>query len=395
MKLLCLLVLLAGDLYGMGVDNAPVWLKGAMGVDAGEVAREAAAVVVHDEGYWEIASDGTMKIRLRYAVKILKKEGRSEAEVDHYYNRDYTQIRDFTVWLIRPGGGMTEYGAKQISDRAILGNDLYSESRRRSISLEREVEPGSIFAYEIVKEQRALFSQIDWWFQGTSPVVQSRLIVRAPEKWRVEGRLFNRAEAPVRVNGLTQVWEVRDLAGLKYEPGMPGDISARMVVNLFPPAGESTSLRPFKTWQDISKFLSELSDPQSDYNPAMERRARELTAGVTDEFDRIRAIGKFAQAVNYVSIQTDLGRGGGYRPNSAASVFARNYGDCKDKANLMRAMLKALQIESYPVTINATDRSVVREEFPSLHGFNHCILAVRVGAGVRSAAVVEAAELGR
>ena len=78
------------------------------------------------------------------------------------------------------------------------------------------------------------------------------------------------------VNGATHVWEVRDLAGLKYEEGMPGDIRARMVVNLFPPAGESTSLRPFKTWQDISKFLSELSDPQSTYNAVMERRAREL-----------------------------------------------------------------------------------------------------------------------
>ena len=397
MKLLLLLVLLSGDLYGMGMgrDRAPDWLREAARIDGGEVARDAEAAVLHDEGYWEIADDGTMNIRLRYAVKILKKEGRGEAEAGHYYNTDYTQIRDFTVWLIRPSGSVTEYGKKQISDQAILGNDLYSESRRRSISLEREVEPGSIFAYEIVKEQRSLFSQIDWWFQGTSPVVQSRLIVRVPEKWRVEGRFFNRAESPVTVNGSTHVWEARDLTGLKYEDGMPGDIRARMVVNLFPPEGQSTSLRPFKTWQDISKFLSELSDPQSAYTPAMERRARELTEGMADEFERIRAIGKFAQGVNYVSIQTDIGRGGGYRPKPAVSVFDNNYGDCKDKANLMRAMLKALQIDSYPVSINAIDRSVVREGFPSLHGFNHCILAVRVGAGVKGAAVIETARLGR
>lgn len=395
MRLFWLLVFLAGDLYGMGGDTAPVWLKGAAGINGGEAVREAESAVLFDEGYWEIANDGTMRIRLRYAVKILKKEGRGEAEVDHYYNRDYTVINDFKVWLIQPGGAVIEYGKKQILDQAILGNDLYSESRRQSMSLATEVKPGSIFAYEIVKEQRALFSQIDWWFQSTSPVVQSRLMVSVPEKWRVEGRFFNRPAGPVVVNGSTHVWEVRDLAGLKYEEGMPGDIRARMVVNLFPPAGESTSLRPFKTWQDISKFLSELSDPQSTYNAVMERRARELTAGMTNEFERIRAIGKYAQAVNYVSIQTDLGRGGGYRPKPATKIFESNYGDCKDKANLMRAMLKALQIESYPVTINATDRSVVREGFPSLHGFNHCILAVRVGAGVSSAAVVEAAGLGR
>ncbi len=46
------------------------------------------------------------------------------------------------------------------------------------------------------------------------------------------------------------------------------------------------------------------------------------------------------QNIQYISIQTGLGRGGGYRPHASNEVFAKSYGDCKDKANLMRAMLK-------------------------------------------------------
>jgi len=386
MRLVWLLVLLMTHTGGRAIagEKVPDWLKAAAEISAGETKGDA--LILFDEGDWVISADGKMDIRLRYAVRILKKEGRHEAGVGHYYNTDYTRIKDFKVWLIDPNRSVTEYGKKQIPDRAILGNDLYSESRLSSISLAKVVEPGSIFAYEIVKEQRSLFSQIDWWFQGRSPVVQSRLMVTVPPNWQVAGRFFQWAGVPAQLTETTHAWEVRDLDALKVEEGGPGGLSVRMVVNLIPPEG---------TWGDVSRFLSELSDPRSAFTPEMEGKARELTAGLTDEFERIRAIGKFAQAINYVSIQTNLGRGGGYQPKPASDIFKNNYGDCKDKANLMRAMLKALQIESYPVSINAMDRSQVNADFPSLDGFNHCILAVRVGKGIQRSAVIETEGLGR
>jgi transglutaminase-like putative cysteine protease len=45
-------------------------------------------------------------------------------------------------------------------------------------------------------------------------------------------------------------------------------------------------------------------------------------------------------------------------------VLARNYGDCKDKAALMRALLKAAGIDSYAVIIYSGDRHFVRPEWP-------------------------------
>jgi len=394
MRLVWLLVLLMTHTGGRAIagEKVPDWLKAAAEISGGETKGDA--LILFDEGSWVVSADGKMDIRLRYAVKILKKEGRHEAVAGHYYNTDYTRIKDFKVWLIDPNRSVKEYGKKQIPDRAILGNDLYSESRLSSISLAKVVEPGSIFAYEIVKEQRSLFSQIDWWFQGRSPVVQSRLMVTVPPNWQVAGRFFQWAGAPAQLTETTHAWEVRDLDALKVEEGGPGGLSVRMVVNLIPPEGQ-TPLRTFDTWRDVSRFLSELSDPRSVYSPEMEQRARELTVGMTDEFERIRAIGKFAQSINYVSIQTNLGRGGGYQPKLATDIFKNNYGDCKDKANLMRAMLQSLQIESYPVTIHASDRSLVNADFPSLDGFNHCILAVRVGKEIQRSAVIETKGLGR
>lgn len=81
-----------------------------------------------------------------------------------------------------------------------------------------------------------------------------------------------------------------------------------------------------------------------------------MTAGATTELDRICAIAAFTQHTKYVEIALNLTRGGGYTPHRAEETLARNYGDCKDKATLMRALLKALDIESYLVNISADDR---------------------------------------
>ncbi|HKC88834.1 MAG TPA: transglutaminase domain-containing protein, partial [Blastocatellia bacterium] len=97
----------------------------------------------------------------------------------------------------------------------------------------------------------------------------------------------------------------------------------------------------------------------------------------------------------YISIQIDVGRGGGYRPHNAVDVFNKNYGDCKDKANLMRAMLKSLGVESYPVVIYSGDPNSVEPEWPSPQQFNHCIIAVKVSDETQASTIVKHPSLGR
>jgi len=124
-----------------------------------------------------------------------------------------------------------------------------------------------------------------------------------------------------------------------------------------------------------------LNDPQAIVSDAVADRAKSLTVNAADDFGKIAAIGKFVQGLQYVSIQTGTGRGGGYKPHTSSEVLAKAYGDCKDKANLMRAMLKAVGIVSYPVAIYSGDPDYVREEWPSPHQVNHVILAVALPPG--------------
>jgi len=142
----------------------------------------------------------------------------------------------------------------------------------------------------------------------------------------------------------------------------------------------------------VSRWYTELSDPQAAADETVAAKARELTAGTKTELERIQAIARYVQSLQYISIQIGVGR---FRPHSAAEVLAKRYGDCKDKANLMRALLKAVGIEAYPVLIYSGDPTYVREEWASPSQFNHCIVAVRVSDATQTATVINHPKLGR
>jgi hypothetical protein len=79
---------------------------------------------------------------------------------------------------------------------------------------------------------------------------------------------------------------------------------------------------------------------------------------------------------------------GGYQPHAAVDIFTHRYGDCKDKATLMGAMLKEIGVESYYVVINS-ERGAVTPEMPAhMGGFDHAILAVQLPVGVEDKSLV-------
>ena len=80
----------------------------------------------------------------------------------------------------------------------------------------------------------------------------------------------------------------------------------------------------------------QLEDPQVIVDDALARKSYELTALAKTEYEKIRAIAHYVQNIQYISIQTGVGRGGGYRPHASNEVFAKAYGDCKDNESHAR-----------------------------------------------------------
>jgi len=226
----------------------------------------------------------------------------------------------------------------------------------------------------------------------------SRFVLTLPAGWRADGVVFNGKVTPEQ-SGSTYTWACRNLPFIENEPASPplDSIVPRLAVSYLP-AADSKAIRGqvFDGWPGVARWLAQLEDPRAAADDDMTAKTRDITAGAKTEFDRILAIGSYVQAVHYVSIQTGLGRGGGYVPHSAAEVFRKQYGDCKDKANLMRTMLRVAGIPAYMVSIYSGDPEYVRQEFPSPQQFNHAIVAVKVSDAANQApSITDHPKLGR
>ena len=379
-------------------DDAPIWVQQAAAIKVPTYDKEIPAVVLVDDSMKTISPDGKVTEVYNYAIRILRREGREYARAQVGYIPEIGKVKEFRAWLIRPGSELKKYGKDETMDVAAELNDVYNEYRHKRIVGVDDADTGSVFAYSYTVEDRSVFSQDDWAFQGTLPVMNSKYNLSLPEGWRAEAVTFNHPNIEPRVSGTSYSWELSNLAPIPFEPLSPSlsHLVPRLAVSYYPPAASaSPAIKTFSSWSEVASWLTDLGDSQVVVDDALARKAYELTALAKTEFDKIRAISQYAQNIQYISIQTGIGRGGGYRPHASNEVFAKSYGDCKDKANLMRAMLKVVGIVAFPVSIYSGDPNYVRAGWPSPQQFNHCIIAVKVSDQTQASTIIQHPTLGR
>ena len=392
------LLLAAGVTVASPAEVAPQWLQQAAAIKVPTYDKEVLAVVLRTEENLILSADGRLTTSTTYAIRILSREGRAYADASEVYLTQSGKINEMHAWLIRPNGVVKKYGKDETADRIFDPNDIYDEYRVREIDASNDAEAGAVFGYEATSEERPLFNQDVWLFQDRLPTLQSRYSLTLPSGWRASSLTFNHEKVEPTVSGSTYAWELRDLEPIKFEPASPkiNNLVPRLAVNYFlSDSGISASSKGFENWTQVSRWATDLHDPQVTPDQNIAAKARELTANSKTDLDRIRAIGHFVQNLQYISIDIGVGRGNGYRPHAASQVLAKAYGDCKDKANLMRSMLKSLNITAYPVAIYSGDPDHVREEWASPYQFNHCIIAIKVGDETTAPTIITDAKLGR
>lgn len=395
-RLIAVWVVLYCSVLGAMAKDVPMWLRQASAAELPEYDKKVSFVVLNDESKITVSEEGRITRTNTFAIKILRKEGCDRAVAREVYKTDTDKVREFRAWLIQSNGEVKNYETGETVDAVLVDSDVYNDVRQKIISAENDAAEGAVFGYEVVLEERSVFSQIEWFFQPYEPVLLSRLTIVLPDDWTVEARTFNYSDINPIVNGTSYTWELHNLPFIEPEPLAPSvrNIAPRLAVSVYPPPDLPTRLKVFRDWTDVSRWLTELSDPQTVVDDAMKAKAAELTGEAQTEIEKIGAIARFCQSINYISIQTGIGRGGGYQPHPATEILAKAYGDCKDKTNLMRALLKAIGIVSYPVAIYSGNRYYVREEWPSPEQFNHCIIAIKLSQPFPAPAVIHHETLG-
>ena len=163
-----------------------------------------------------------------------------------------------------------------------------------------------------------------------------------------------------------QRWTAHDVRKLVPEPSMPGASEVLAYVHV------ST----YKTWEDVGKFYWGLVKDQLRVTDEIRAAAQEAVKGIpeTDEMGRIRAVYDFVVSrTRYVGLEFGINS---FKPYPVETILNRRFGDCKDKASLMHAMLEALGIDSRLTLLRMKRLGGIEDVPASLAVFNHAILYV-------------------
>lgn len=378
--------------------KSPEWLTPLLSIESSAAVEKEGAYVLLDEDHYDFNERGTVRVECRYAVKILDKKQRDEAAVSIPFEEGLSEVTHFRAWMVDPQGKVYKYEKKETWDVTSDTSSLHSRRMSKNFDLSKDVREGCVFAYEYDLKRKTVFSQLIKGLSGSVPVLKSVISVVPPKGWSVEAVALSGAEATASRNGEAYVWTATDLKPVEVEDGGPvaAYIAPKLGIDLRPSENSDRSyLQAFSGWGEIAAHDADVNDRQIEPNGAIRDKVNELVAGAESEWEKMAAIARYAQSVNYVAINTNLSLGGGYEPFKASEVFERHYGDCKDKTALTRSMLKCLGKDSYAVSAYVGPGAYVDPKWPSMYQFDHCIVAIPVGPDVESEAVVEDASLGR
>ncbi|TSJ76731.1 DUF3857 domain-containing protein [Rariglobus hedericola] len=163
----------------------------------------------------------------------------------------------------------------------------------------------------------------------------------------------------IQVNG-THAWTLTDLPAFDPRAGDPP--SSRIA----PWVGVSS----LASWESFASWYQRIATGSDTTGPGIALLADEIAQAHPDRAGRLRAAYERVSALRYVAIELGVGA---FRPRTPEQVWKQRYGDCKDKANLLVAVLEKLGIPAEFCLVNRFSHTFT--DWPSWQ-FNHALARV-------------------
>jgi hypothetical protein len=379
----CVLACVPAALAG---GDAPAWMHALVNAPLPTYDDKTDAVLLYSETNVTVISTEKIRTQVREAYKILRPDGRERGMVAVYFNPQ-RKIKSLHGWCIPAQGKDYELKDKDAIEVApnTDGGELVSDTKYKVLRIPA-ADVGNIVGYEYETEEQPLFLQDIWDFQETDPVHESHYSLELPPGWEFKASWLNHPEvSPTQAGNNSWQWKVSDVSALRHETFMPPfrGVAGQMILSFFATGGPN--LKANADWNAMGKWYFNLVGERVDASAEIKQQVATLTASQSTQLQKMQAIAKFVQDdIRYVAIELGIG---GMQPHPAPDVFSHRYGDCKDKATLVRSMLHEIGVESYHVVINDV-RGSVTSDMPAHNGFNHVITAIKLPDGLTDPSLV-------
>jgi len=341
---------------------------------------EAGFVVLLDEAHYRFEADGKAHTTQRHIFRIVDDsavEGLGTIEVPWapWYNDKPT----VTARVVSKDGTVHTLDAKAIIESPAREDlDIFSDNRVLRAPLPG-VAVGSVIEYVIEFNGNNPISEAGtsdiFVLGGYAPTQRTRMTLDGPAS--LEPRIVNksdlRAKTEEKDGRRITTFESGRIEGRKdFEAFLPFDVIS------LPYIAFSTG----SSWRNLATRYSEIVDKQIAGND-VKKFTHDAIGNATERREIIaRALAAVEKNVRYAGVEVGESS---IVPRPPLTVLGNKYGDCKDKATLLVAMLRVAGISAHVALLRAGDDFDVHPDLPGMGRFNHAI--VRVDATAKDPAM--------
>ena len=367
-------------------SQAPTWpLEGpAFSASPADIQKAAAlvkaeqfisATVLYERDAYSIDAQGRLTYRHSMVYRIETEAAvRGWAESSIRWEAWYQNQPEIHARVIQPDGKVSELDQKTVTDGPASAQDegTYSDARVRKAPLPG-LTVGAIVEEEAFVQDKAPFFTgggiYRRYFSRSVPVVRSQLLIDVPTSLSFK---FLTHLLPQLVVSDQKQDGIRHLSfDQAYQPAhVNGDINLATHQLLYPMVEFSTG----ESWAAVAHTYSQLAEPQIDPSSVKNMLPDQLVSSGPGRLATIQAIvSRMHNDVRYTGIE--FGQAS-LQPQTALEVIKRHYGDCKDKAALLVALLRAAGIQAHLALLNPGFGPDVSPDLPGMNQFDHAITYV-------------------
>jgi len=249
---------------------------------------------------------------------------------------------------------------------------MYTSARNFYVQLPR-LDPGDVVELKYRVDDVAPRNELGDYFgevvylQSNEPTANAEYVVVTPTARPLHfDTNLPELEHTVRRSGetVTHRFFARELPPVAEEPAMPP----------LPEIVGHVHVSTYDDFQQMGAWYWGLSRDQLTLDDETRKLARTLAAGASSAREKVaRVYDWVVRNTRYVGLELGIY---GYKPRPAVLTVARGWGDCKDKATVIVALLRELGIDATVVVVRTQLRGDFSSKVASLAPFDHAVAYV-------------------
>jgi len=334
----------------------------------------ASCLVLLDSTSISLNKDSEVTKERYLRIEILQKRGRSVyGDIKERFDKDDQVFEILKAQTITPSGEIItpkDDAISVVSAPEVAFATQYTNLQMQVVTFPA-LEKGAIieYCYRITSTQplkNPMFGLII--FQETEPIKKKIVTINFPKEQKPSFHyefIGDEVEPVIKNLGSEMVsysFLMEDISKIGSEPYMPAiaDISPKLCYTFYP------------DWNTFCKWYGKNFFKSAKPSGALKKYANELGGNTIDE--QIKKIVLFIQQ-KVRNVYLSFGESG-YKPNKAKEILHNMYGDSQDKAVLLVALLKAIDVDAYPVLVASQDSVDIENSLPVPSIFKHILVAI-------------------